>query len=83
MNKQTAKKCIEAFKQIETARDLRRAKITLAEYGEIHGHVLQLVQAMNQCAAYYGETISQGVSDWFVKHGAKVEPRGIGWVISF
>lgn len=83
MNKQTAKKCIEAFKRIETAQDLKRSKITLAEYGEIHSHVLQLVQAMNQCAAYYGETISQGVTDWFMKQGAKVEPCGIGWVISF
>ena len=83
MNKRTAKKCIEAFKRIETAQDLKRSKITLAEYREIHSHVLQLVQAMNQCAAYYGETISQGVTDWFMKRGAKVEPCGIGWVISF
>lgn len=83
MNVNAAKKCIEAFKYIETAHDLNRAKITLAEYGEIHGHVLQLVQAMNQCAAYYGETISQGVADWFMKRGAKVEPSGIGWAISF
>ena len=83
MNVNAAKKCIEAFKYIETAHDLNRAKITLAEYREIYTHILQFVQAMNQCAAYYGETISQGVCDWFMKHGAKVEPRGIGWAISF
>lgn len=30
-----------------------------------------------------GETISQGVCDWFMKHGAKVEPFGIRWRINF
>lgn len=83
MNINAVKKCIEAFNHIETAQDLKRAKITLAEYREIYTHILQFVQAMNQCAAYYGETISQGVCDWFMKHGAKVEPCGIGWRISF
>lgn len=83
MNRQEVKKCIEAFNRIETAQDLKKAKITLSEYREINLHVLQLIQAINQYAVYYGETISQGVCDWFMKHGAKVEPCGIGWKIIF
>lgn len=83
MNKQTVKKCIEAFKQIETAQDLKRAKITQSEHFEIACTISEAVQAYNERRSYKGETISQGVSDWFMKRGAKVEPRGIGWVISF
>lgn len=83
MNREKAIQCINAFKEIESAHDLKKANITLAEYREIYSNILQLVQAMNQCAAYYGETISQGVCDWFMKHGAKVEPFGIGWRINF
>lgn len=29
------------------------------------------------------ETISFNVAQWFMKHGAKVETRGIGWCIIF
>lgn len=83
MNKQTVSNCLNSFYNIETAQDLKMEKITLSEYREIHTHILQIGQAMNQCAAYYVETISQGVCDWFMKHGAKVEPFGIGWRINF
>lgn len=83
MNKNTAKKCIEAFNRIETAQDLKREKITQAEHFEIGCTISEAVQAYNEQRSYKGETISQGVSNWFMKHGAKVEPRGIGWAISF
>ena len=40
-------------------------------------------EVLHEQRSYKGETINQGVSNWFMRHGAKVEPRGIGWVISF
>lgn len=82
MNRQKVKKCIEAFNRIETAQDLKKAKITQAQHFEIGCTISEAVRAYNEKRNYKGETISQGVCDWFMKHGAKVEPCGIGWNIS-
>ena len=82
MSIQAIKKCIEAFNRIETAQDLKRGKITQAEHFEIGCTISEAVQAYNEQRSYKGETINQGVSNWFMRHGAKVEPRGIGWHIS-
>ena len=83
MSIQAIKKCILAFKQIETAHNLKRAKITQSEHFEIGCTISEAVRAYNEKRNYKGETIRRGVADWFMKHGAKVEPCGIGWVISF
>ena len=83
MNRQKVKKCIEAFNRIETAQDLKKAKITQAQHFEIGCIISEAVRAYNEKRNYKGEIISQGICDWFMKHGAKVEPCGIGWRISF
>ena len=82
MNIQKVKKCIEAFNRIETAQDLKKAKITQAQYFEIGCTISEAVRAYNEKRNYKGETNSQCVCDWFMKHGAKVEHCGIGWHIS-
>lgn len=83
MNIQTMKKCIVAFKQIETVHDLKRAKITQEEHFEIGYTISDAVRAHNERRGYKGETISESVRNWFVKHGATATPRGIGWQIEF
>lgn len=48
MNKQTVKKCIEAFNRIETAQDLKREKITQAEHFEIGCTISEYVCARTE-----------------------------------
>ena len=83
MRKQAIKKCIDAFNQIETAQDMRRLKITKSDHFEIGYIISEAVQAYNERRSYKAKTIKQSVFRWFMRHGAKVEPCGIGWRIIF
>lgn len=60
---------------METVKDLKKNKLTFAEYDELH-NVLMDVNKRGQSG-----TIMQGVKDWMVKHGAEAEVDGIGWII--
>lgn len=83
MNAKTIKKCIAAYKAIDSVQDLKHAKITQSEHFEIGYIISEAVQAYNTGKEHKGETISESVKNWFVKHGAKVVPHGIGWYIYF
>lgn len=69
------KKTMQEYMMIETVKDLKKNKLTLAEHDELH-RVLLDVNKRGQ-----GETIMEGVRDWMIKHGAEVETYGIGWAI--
>ena len=69
------KKAIQEYMMMETVKDLKKNKLTFAEYDELH-RVLMDVNKRGQ-----GETIMKGVKDWMVKHGAEAEAEGIGWII--
>lgn len=70
-------KAMKAFESLDTVQDLKRAGITYSDYLEIASDF----QILKVCGEV--ETISFNVAQWFMKHGAKVEPCGIGWRISF
>lgn len=83
MNAKTIKKCIAAYNAIESEKELRRDKITQAQHFEIGYTISEAVQTYNTGKEHKGETISEAVKNWFMKHGAKAVPHGIGWYIYF
>lgn len=83
MSKKVISECIKAFSDIQAACDLKHEKLTAAQHFEIGCTISNAFQAYKENRSYTSETISQEVCDWFMKHGAKVEPCGIGWRISF
>lgn len=68
-------KAIEAFKEIETEKDLKRAKLTLAEFREL-GEDLQEYIKTGQT-----RTICKAIADWFKKYGFTVDVEEVGWRI--
>lgn len=72
------KKAIADFKAIETARDLKHERLTLAEYNELP---FCLETFVNHPKAF-NETISYNVAVFFQKRGFHIEKHGIGWKIS-
>lgn len=69
------KKAMQESMMMETVKDLKKNKLTFAEYDELH-NVLMDVNKRGQSG-----TIMQGVKDWMVKYGAEAEVDGIGWII--
>lgn len=69
------KKAMQEYMMMETVKDLKKNKLTFAEYDELR-KVLMDVNKRGQ-----SETIMKGVKDWMVNHGAEAEADGIGWAI--
>ena len=63
----------ENLNQLQTAKGLKRAKMSLTEL-----HMVWLI-----CEALFSgktaETISKPVAEWFRQQGFSVEPCGVGW----
>ena len=78
MNEERFFRAYKALKDIETANDLRRAGLTLAEFREVQ-YCLQKYAASN--GEEGATTIMLRVATWFGLHGFSVQPRGIGWHI--
>jgi hypothetical protein len=72
------KKAIADFRAIETARDLKRERLTPAEYNELP---FCLETFVNNPKAF-NETISYNVAVFFQKRGFHIEKYGIGWKIT-
>ena len=68
---------IKNFSAMETSADLKRNKITLSDYNEIHS-VLVLMSKGKPT-----NTISESVAKWFKRNGANVNVVPTGWNISF
>ena len=78
MNEERFFRAYKALKDIETADDLRRAGLTLAEFREAQ-------YCLQKYAQNNGEegttTIMLRVATWFGLRGFSVQPQGIGWHI--
>lgn len=68
-------KAIEAFKAIQTDKDLKRAKLTLAEFREL-GEDLQEYIKTGQT-----RTICKAIADWFKEYGFTLDVEEVGWRI--
>ena len=66
-------KAVKAFLAIQSEKDLKRAKLTLAEYREL-GKDLQEFILTGQT-----RTIFKAVAVWLEKHGFIVEVEEVGW----
>lgn len=77
MDKEEIANCIIEFNNIIPGKNLRKNGLTLSEYLEIEEILFNFTLGEN------GETKSNHVYKWFMKHGAKSVPHGIGWYIYF
>ena len=60
------KKAIDAYNSIDSAKDLDRQELTLAEYNAIPRNIERLsIQG-------YSETFMYGVTEWFRRQGFKI-----------
>lgn len=69
-------KIIKKFTALETSADLKRNRITLSDYNEIHS-VLVLMSKGKPT-----NTISENVAQWFKRNGANVNVVETGWNIT-
>lgn len=74
------KKAYKAWQKIDTAADLKKNKLTLAEYHTLTD-VLRELSKLNGKIAY---TYSDGVANWLKKHGFTVnmDDNKINYLIS-
>lgn len=74
------KKAYKAWQKIDTAADLKKNKLTLAEY-HILTDILRELSKLNGKTAY---TFSDGVANWLKKHGFTVnmDNNKINYLIS-
>lgn len=77
MNENITAHCLIAFNKIIPGKNLKENKLTLSEYIEIE----EILHGAALCQKIL-RTKNKHVINWFIKHGAKVEPCGIGWHIS-
>lgn len=78
MNEQKRKKALNVLLDMESAKDLKKAGLTLSDYREAQ-------DCLQEYARNNGEdgtaTISEAVAKWYAKQGFDVQPEGIGWTI--
>lgn len=81
MNEKKAMKAYKALRDMESAADLKRAGLTLAEYREAQ-------DCLQEYARNNGEdgtaTISEAVAKWYKRQGFEVTEQGadgFGWTI--
>lgn len=77
MNEDKAMKAYKALRDMASAADLKRNKLTLTEYRE----ACDLIQEYARNDGEGTSTIMQGVADWYKRHGFTVTPEGIGYRI--
>lgn len=65
------------FKDIENMKDLKREKLTLAEYNAVY----DILKTTSDCKTS-ATTIMSNVKNWFVRNDFVVTENGIGWIIS-
>ena len=65
---------------IENESDLKKAKLTLAEYHAIKGNLTAFAGCKPDAETF---TICQGIADFFTRHKFHVAPHGIGYRITF
>lgn len=75
IEKMSIEKAIKAFKAIETEKDLKRAKLTLAEFNEIYEDLREYIKSGQT------RTICKAVAEWFTKQGFMVEVEDVGWKV--
>ena len=69
-----------AIQDIETEKDLKKQKLTLAEYHAI----AENLKALGNCKADdRTETIYKGIAEFFARYGFTVKERGICYQITF
>lgn len=69
-------KAMKAFESLDTVQDLKRAGITYSDY-------LEIACSLQSLESYgTAETVCFNIAQWFMKHGAAVKAKGIGWKIS-
>ena len=69
-------KAVEKFKEITSAKDLSKNKITLAEYREL----AMILQSIIDCGS--GTTIMKSVSEWCKRNKLSVFEESICFVIT-
>lgn len=74
--KMEIKKAYNAIRSIDNINDLKRNKLTLAEYNDLCSAFNDLVERQE------AETISERVAKWYKKQGFDVTEKGIGYKIS-
>lgn len=77
MNEEKAMKAYKALRSIESAEDLKRNKLTLAEYRE----ACEVIQDYASNDGYSASTIHKSVAEWFERHGFEVSLGRIGYTI--
>lgn len=71
----TMEKVLNHFKNIETAQDLKKERLSLSDYRDL-SLTLQSVVDVGR-----GTTMIQNVSDWCKKHGMKVLDESCCFVV--
>lgn len=86
MNNKDIKKAVTIFTKayndyfaILDEKDLKRNRLTFAEYTEVKHILMKLSKIVDKKKT---ETIMSGVSEWFKRRNFNVQEKGIGWVIT-